>query len=211
MRFNSGFYTLMILSAFLLLNCKNVAAPEYPSFIDYQSIPAFAADSSVNMIVEIPAGSTAKYEINKSTYKLELDSIAGAPRFIEYLGYPGNYGMIPNTLMSRENGGDGDPVDILMLGPSQKLGSVVMVRPIGVLKLLDNGEKDDKIIAIPIETHWSEVRDVSQLDSLYPGVKEIISTFFQNYKGPNEMELKKWNGRSKALDIIKSSVQQPKQ
>ena len=206
MHFNSRLFLLTISLAFLHLSCKqDNAVSEYKTYDDYRSIPAFTADSSVNMIVEIPTGSTAKFEVNKSTYKLEMDSIRGIPRFIEYLGYPGNYGMIPNTLMDKAKGGDGDPLDILMLGPAVMRGSVAMVRPIGVLELMDNGEKDDKLIAIPIETHWSVVRDISQLDSLYPGSKEIIATFFKNYKGPNEMKLLRWSDSSRAMKLIKLS------
>jgi len=56
--------------------------------------------------------------------------------------------MIPQTLLSKENGGDGDPLDVIILGPSISRGSVVKAHLIGVLKLLDGGEQDDKLIAI---------------------------------------------------------------
>jgi inorganic pyrophosphatase len=137
--------------------------------------------------VEIPAGSNQKWEVKKNG-KLVWDQKNGKNRYINYLAYPGNYGMIPQTLS-----GDGDPFDILVLGPGKKRGAVIKAKVIGVLKTLDDGEEDDKLIAVydsseldKIESETTNLYNVSnlkQMRSEFPGVLEIISLFFLNYKG----------------------------
>ena len=105
-------------------------------------------DSGVNALIEIPAGTLEKWEYNKKTGEIELELINDKPRIINYLGYPANYGMIPKTLLSKENGGDGDPIDVIVLGPPESKGSIVKCKIIGVLYLIDNSEQDYKLIAI---------------------------------------------------------------
>ena len=189
---------------FLLSNtgCKNVQNPS----LNYHQVLPINADMTINMVIEIPTGTTAKYELNKVSYTLEMDSIDNKPRHIDYLGYPGNYGMIPNTILPKNKGGDGDPLDILLLGPPEIRGSVVKVSVIGVLQLLDNGEQDDKLIAINPNSSWNKVNSLEDLDNYYPGTKTIISTFFQNYKGKNQMKLNGWSSKSKALQLLEESI-----
>jgi inorganic pyrophosphatase len=102
----------------------------------------------VNVVVEIPAGTNAKWEVVKESGRLEWEQRGGRPRVFDYLAYPGNYGMVPRTLLPKELGGDGDPLDVIVLGPALERGSVVAVRLIGILELLDGGEQDDKLIAV---------------------------------------------------------------
>ncbi len=187
---------------FTILGCKSVQKKT----IDYLQLAPVNPDQSVNMIVEIPTGTTAKYEINKSTYILEMDSIDGKPRYIDYLGYPGNYGMIPNTILPKSLGGDGDPLDILLLGPSESRGNVLKVRVIGVLELLDNGEQDDKLIAVKPNSAWDKINNLEDLDIYYPGTKYILATFFENYKGKGKIVVKNWSGKSKAMNILENSI-----
>ncbi len=201
--FMKWFYCLSAVMLFSFLGCKKSTE----AVIDYKSIIPINSDSTVNMVIEIPSGTSAKYEMNKQSHQLVIDSIDGQPRYINYLGYPGNYGMIPNTILPKDKGGDGDPLDIILLGSAVKRGSVQKVKIIGVLELLDNGEQDDKLVAINPSSKWSRVNDIDDLDTFYPGSKTIIATFFQNYKGKGEMELKGWSDRSKAQEILKKSIQ----
>jgi len=131
-----------------------------------------------------------------------MDSIDGKPRYINYLGYPGNYGMIPNTILPKSKGGDGDPLDILLLGVTQPRGSVQKVRIVGVMKLLDNGEQDDKIIAVPTTEKWSMVQNIDDLDQYFSGARDIVATFFTNYKAKGEMEFESWGDRSEAMKVV---------
>ncbi len=102
-------------------------------------IDPVAGENTVRVVVEIPTGSTQKWEVEKPSGDLKWEFEHGKPRAIQYLGYPGNYGMVPKTLLSEENGGDGDPLDVLVLGPAVPRGSIVEVKIIGLLKMLDKG------------------------------------------------------------------------
>ena len=79
----------------------------------------------VNAVVEIPSGTTEKWEVNKASGQVSWEKRNNVGRVVNYLGYPGNYGMIPQTFLNKENGGDGDPLDIVVLGPSLERGAVV--------------------------------------------------------------------------------------
>lgn len=141
------------------------------------------ADGTLNVVIEIPAGTTAKYEVIKATGVMELEQKNGAPRYVQYLGYPGNYGMVPRTLLSKAKGGDGDPIDVLVLGPAVPRGSVVRGRAIGLLSLVDNGETDDKLIVVMDDSPFAKVRSIADLDAKFPGVTTIVQTWFVSYKG----------------------------
>ena len=97
----------------------------------------------------------------------------GKPRVLKYIGYPGNYGMVPRTLLPKELGGDGDPLDIILLGPPLNRGDVVSAKLMGVLKLLDNREQDDKLIAVQFNSPLKKSNSLKELDKQFPGIKEI--------------------------------------
>ena len=96
----------------------------------------FNTDGSINVVVEIPTGTIAKWEVTKPDGVLKWEFKNGKPRKVNYLGYPGNYGMIPRTLIAKDDGGDGDALDVIVLGEAMPRGTVVKARVIGVLKLL---------------------------------------------------------------------------
>ena len=112
---------------------------------DYPSKDSFG---NVQAVIEVPAGRTEKWEVDKEDGNLKWNFKKGKPRVLKYIGYPGNYGMVPRTLLPKELGGDGDPLDIILLGPPLNRGDVVSAKLMGVLKLLDNREQDDKLIAV---------------------------------------------------------------
>lgn len=140
-------------------------------------------DGTLNAVIEIPAGTTAKYETNKNNGMLELEQKNGKPRFVQYLGYPCNYGLVPRSILPKSKGGDGDPLDVCVLGPTVPSGSVVKARAIGILTLVDNGEIDDKIIAVMQTGPFATVSSLSDLDRRFPGVTAILQTWFTSYKG----------------------------
>lgn len=149
--------------------------------------PAMADQGVINMVVEIPAGTNDKWEVEKSNGSLQWEHQDGAPRVVQYLAYPANYGMIPQTVLPSELGGDGDPLDVILLGPRVDRGTVVHARPIGILLLLDDGERDDKILAVQTSGPLSDVVDLEGLESNYPGVQGIIEIWFTSYKGPGRL------------------------
>jgi inorganic pyrophosphatase len=140
-------------------------------------------DGTYNAVIEIPAGTTAKYETNKETGMLELEQKNGAPRFVQYLGYPVNYGAIPRSVLLKSKGGDGDSVDVLVLGQAVPRGAVVRGRIIGLLSLIDTGEVDDKAVMVMENSPFAKVKSVADLDAKFPGVTAILQTWFTSYKG----------------------------
>jgi inorganic pyrophosphatase len=168
--------------------------------------PARVSDDSIHVVVEIPTGTTAKWEVDKVDGALRWEIKNGAPRVVRYLGYPGNYGMVPRTLLAKEDGGDGDPLDVIVLGPALERGAVVHARLIGVLELLDGGEQDDKLLAVQEGTALAEVRTLAELDRSFPGVTTIVETWFANYKGPGEMESRGFGDVADANAILERAI-----
>ena len=167
-------------------------------------------DGNINAVIEIPAGTLEKWEVDKADGKLKLEYIDDEPRVIRYLGYPANYGMVPGTLLSEYSGGDGDPLDVIVLGPPIARGSVVRCKIIGVMYLYNGGETDDKLIAILAGTPLSEIDDIEELDYEFPGIKDILQLWFTNYKGPGIMESDGFGDKEKAMDILISAISEYK-
>jgi inorganic pyrophosphatase len=119
--------------------------------------------------------------------------------------------MIPKTLLSPETGGDGDPLDVIVLGEQLQKGSVVEIKLIGILKMLDNGEIDDKLIAVRVNNSiFSSVTSFNELKKSYQGVIEILEIWFTNYKGSKKIAVRGFENEQKALEIFKSACQQYK-
>jgi inorganic pyrophosphatase len=163
-------------------------------------------DQWVNMVVEIPTGSNEKWEVNKTTGNIERDSINGQPRTINYLAYPGNYGFIPQTLLPKSAGGDGDPLDILVIGNAVERGTILRCKVIGLLKLIDNGEQDDKLLAVAESSGLSAVNDLIELERQYPGIMEIIETWFAHYKGDGVMVSRGFSTVEEALFTLNTAI-----
>ena len=162
----------------------------------------------IDALIEISAGSLEKWEYNKETKKVEIEIINDNPRIINYLGYPANYGMIPGTLLSRNNGGDGDPLDIIVLGPPKKMGNIVKCKVIGVLYLIDNFEQDDKLIAISENSNLEHLNDIGELNENYNGLLEIIEIWFTNYKGNDKIKSNGYGNSQSALNILANARDQ---
>ncbi|MFZ1688441.1 MAG: inorganic diphosphatase, partial [Flavobacteriales bacterium] len=133
--------------------------------MDHKAFPAFSANGHVNAVIEIPAGSSEKREYDEATKTFPIGERDGQPRRIKFLPYPANYGYIPGTLMDQAQGGDGDALDIFVLCPALPTGTVLEVEPIGIINLIDAGERDDKVIALPIDRSLLTM-DVDELHEL---------------------------------------------
>ncbi|MBF0198874.1 MAG: inorganic diphosphatase [Planctomycetes bacterium] len=173
--------------------------------------PAINSDGSINVIIEIPAGTAAKWEVHKESGDLKWEFKNNKARIVNYLAYPANYGMIPQTILPKELGGDGDPLDVIVLGPALARGSHIEARLIGMLKLLDGGEQDDKCLAVTPNSSFSHIHSIDELNQQYPGVLQIIELWFSHYKGPNKMAAKGFVGPDKAYHILQESISAYKQ
>ena len=174
------------------------------SYLD--GYPPLHKNGQVNVVVEIPAGTTAKWEVTKPAGELRWEVRNGSPRVVKYLGYPGNYGMIPRTLSPKDQGGDGDPLDVLVLGAAVERGAVIPARIIGVMRMLDGGEQDDKLIAVREGTEFAKVHSVAQLRKEFGGVETIVRQWFANYKGPGKIEVKTFEDAQVAHAILEASI-----
>ena len=129
----------------------------------------------------------------------------GKPRNINFKPFPINYGIIPNTVLPLNIGGDGDPLDAIVLGPPIEQGSVVKVKILGVLRMLDYGDNDDKIVTVPINHKFSKFDNLRHFRSENPGVLENVTNWFENYKGKNVIKFNKFDSTSEASKLIKNS------
>lgn len=163
--------------------------------------PGKNAPEIVNIIVEIPAFSSVKYEYDEELETIRVDRV-----LYTSMVYPFNYGFIPGTMEE-----DGDPVDVLVISDYPFMpGSVVEVRPIALLEMEDEEGVDSKVVAVPkdkIEPRYSDIRDLKDLPEI---VRRKIEHFFEHYKElePGKwVKIKGWKGveeaRKKILDSIK--------
>ncbi len=153
-------------------------------------VEAFNTDSSVNVVIEIPAGTNQKWEVNKITGQPEWERInSDSMRIVNYLPYPANYGFVPQTLLPEETGGDGDPVDVFVLGESVERSTVLKVKILGMIEMHDTGEEDFKLIAVPAEHSVISANSIDQLQHQYPGALQIIKTWLLNYKGKGKINI----------------------
>ena len=132
----------------------------------------------INVIIEIPSHSDpVKYEVDKETGALFVDRFMNTAMF-----YPCNYGYVPHTLSD-----DGDPVDVLVMSPYALIsGSVVQCRPVGMLKMTDESGEDAKVIAVP---HDKMYDDVKNIEDVSPRLLDQLAHFFEHYK---DLEKEKW-------------------
>ena len=158
----------------------------------------------IQAIVEIPAGTNLKYELNTATNKIEIDQKDGKDRLIDFLPYPANYGYIPGTMMDEKNGGDGDALDVFVLSEHLESGTQLDIKPIGVINIKDNGELDSKIIAIPVEEskRIMKLEKFSDFVTEYHMAQQIIQTWVLGYKGMGETELLGWEDEKAARQLI---------
>ena len=154
---------------------------------------AAVENGGLNVIVEIPAGTNHKIEYHEPD-GFQNDTLDGDQRIINFLPYPGNYGFVPSTLMDAARGGDGDPLDVLVISESVPTGTKLTVKPIGALLLRDRGEIDTKIIAVPQDSSLRvfNVADFTDFSLTQDAAKNIIEQWFLNYKGPRKTELLRW-------------------
>ena len=162
--------------------------------------PGKKAPDEVNVLIEIPLGSNIKYEYDEEEGVIKVDRI-----LYTSMVYPFNYGFIPGTLEE-----DGDPLDVLIVSDYTLLpGTVIEVRPIGILYMRDEEGEDAKIIAVPkdkIDPTYSNIKDINDLPQ---AIKNKIVHFFEHYKElePGKwVKVSGWGGASEAKARISEAI-----
>lgn len=139
--------------------------------MEISRIPAQSKPGILNVLIEIPAGSKNKYEFDKELQAFALDRV-----LYSSVQYPYDYGFVPNTLAD-----DGDPLDgmVLMDQPTFP-GCVIAARPIGMLEMIDGGDRDEKILCVPAAD--PRYANVKSLKDVAPHRLDEIAEFFKTYK-----------------------------
>ena len=189
-----------LLLPLLLTACMGAFAREANIRHPFLAEQPKAAPEEVLLAVEIPAGSFTKYEINDEGL-VYVDRFQSMP-----VAYPANYGSMPRTLA-----GDGDPLDALVLTREPlHPGVLVKFRPIGVLRMIDAGQHDEKIIGVPtdkIDPTYAGIRDLADLPEIE---RERIEAFFRVYKdlpkGRNPVQLNGYGDVREAKALIRESL-----
>lgn len=169
--------------------------------MDFKKItPGTKAPKEVNVVIEIPQGSGVKYELDKKSGAMFVDRFICASSI-----YPFNYGFIPGSKSD-----DGDPLDVMAISSAPvQSGTVMRVRPIGVLLMEDEKGEDAKVIAVPavdVDLFYSHISDISDVDET---TQKKIMFFFSRYK---EFDKGKWaevhgfRGRDEAFKEIRKSL-----
>lgn len=156
------------------------------------------APEIVNAVIEIPKGSRAKYEVDKESGLIKLDRVLYGSMM-----YPIHYGIIPQTLFD-----DGDPLDIMVLTQVTLVPlSLVQAKVVGVMRMIDQGVPDDKIIAVAAtDPSVSYVNDIDEVSEIF---KDELKHFFENY---TQLEGKKVSvpaflPKNTAFDTIQYSIE----
>jgi len=164
------------------------------------------APESVNLVIEIKRGERNKYELDKASGMLVLDRVNAT-----MLGYPTDYGYVPDTLCE-----DGDPLDgLLVIDESVPHGVVVPARPIGVLRMIDDGEGDEKVIFVAKDDVTKS--HVKELADLGPEFTRIVEHFYSHYKDwkkdwqGSPVSFNGWGDAAAAKEVIVESIERAKQ
>jgi inorganic pyrophosphatase len=165
--------------------------------VDLSRIPAQPKPGTVNVLIEIPGGSKNKYEFDKDLQAFALDRV-----LYSSVQYPLDYGFIPNTLAD-----DGDPLDGLVIMDQPTFpGCVIAARPIGMLEMIDGGDRDEKLLCVPVTdpryTNIKSLKDVAshRLDE--------ISEFFRTYKNleKKETEILGWKDVDSVMPLVEQCI-----
>ena len=159
--------------------------------------PGPNAPEEVTAIIEIPAGSRNKYELDKETGHFKLDRV-----LYSAVHYPGDYGFIPRTLHE-----DNDPLDILVrINEPTFPGCQISCRPIGVLRMLDRGEPDEKILAVPSDDPYhNDIFDIADMPAHYLREIEHFFGIYKDLEG-KRVEIMGWEKSERALEVISRSI-----
>lgn len=165
--------------------------------MDLSRIPAQPKQGIINVLIEITAGSKNKYEYDKDLQAFALDRV-----LYSSVQYPYDYGFVPNTLAD-----DGDPLDGMVLIDQPTFpGCIIAARPIGMLEMIDGGDRDEKILCVPDKD--PRYAGVKSLKDVSPHRLEEIAEFFRSYKNLEKKvtEIRGWQDVDKVMPLVEQCI-----
>ena len=165
--------------------------------MDLSRIPPQPKPGLINVLVEITAGSKNKYEFDKDLQAFALDRV-----LYSSVQYPYDYGFVPNTLAD-----DGDPLDgMVMMDQPTFPGCVIAARPIGMLEMIDGGDRDEKILCVPDKD--PRYTNVKSLSDIAPHRLEEIAEFFKTYKNLEKKvtEILGWQDVAQVMPLVEKCI-----
>ena len=166
--------------------------------MNLNNIKPIDKDGNLNVIVEIQKGSKNKYELDKETGMLKLDRVMHTGQ-----DYPFDYGFVPNTLWH-----DGDPLDVVLYTTYPLMPGVILAaRAVAVMDMIDGGESDMKIIAVPVED--PRMKDIINMETTPKHFIKEVQHFMETYKliQNKTVEIKGVYDEKKALEVISESIE----
>lgn len=165
--------------------------------MDLSRIPAQPKPGLINVLIEIPGGSKNKYEYDKDLQAFALDRV-----LYSSVQYPYDYGFVPNTLAD-----DGDPLDgMVIIDEPTFPGCIIAARPIGMLEMIDGGDRDEKILCVPDkDPRYKDVRSIKDLPSHR---LEEIAEFFRSYKNLEKKvtEIRGWLDVDHVMPLVEQCI-----
>jgi inorganic pyrophosphatase len=168
------------------------AARAYESHV-WRDLAPVNADGTINGYIEIPRGESTKWEFRIPSNRREVDRMI--PR--ELGGYPVNYGFLPRTISY-----DGDPTDVLVLGPTIAGGEIAKGRIVGLMRMMDTGDLDSKVVISPLDDRQAPA------DALPAGERTRIAEFFNIYKKHEGKvtQVTGWGDSDEALQFLRTTA-----
>lgn len=165
--------------------------------MDLSRIPAQPKPGLLNVLIEIPGGSKNKYEFDKDLQAFALDRV-----LFSSVQYPYDYGFVPNTLAD-----DGDPLDgIVLMDQPTFPGCIIAARPIGMLEMIDGGDRDEKILCVPAkDPRYAQVKSLADVASHR---LDEIAEFFRTYKNLEKKvtEILGWKDADQVQALVDACV-----
>lgn len=160
--------------------------------MSYKNVP-FGDLDAFNVLIEIPEGSYNKYEYDEKLDEIKLDFV-----FWGDCKFPHNYGLVPET-----HAGDGDHLDCIVLNPAPlETGTIVKCRPIGLIEIIDRGETDNKLIAVPIAC--KEYEKIKSIEDLPKSFEKVHREFYHliGIQKEKVLEIKGFFGKERAIEEL---------
>jgi inorganic pyrophosphatase len=184
------FLTVLFFSSVLLAACKH----------DPREEATYSKTKQLQAVVVEPAGTATPLQYNAKTGAFEPEQEAGHDRLVRFLPFPANHGFIPGTLLDSARGGNGQPLEMMLLSPVCTTGTLLEVQPLALVTGSYNNRRIPMIIAVPAKPseRTLDANNLEQFEKRYPAAKQIISLWLRNAEGRPGLNELQWHSEQAA-------------